>query len=78
MWIEIIGYVGMAFVLGSFLMRKIQWVRIVNMVGATLSLVYGILTQTWPTAALNGALLIINSMYVIIYLDKTRRKKNIQ
>ena len=52
-------------------------VRIVNMVGAILSLTYGILTQTWPTAALNGALLIINGVYLIIYFHKTRKKETI-
>ena len=74
--IEIIGYTGMAFVLISFLMRKIQWVRIVNMVGATLSLIYGILTLTIPTAALNGALLAINAVFVTIFFINQNREKN--
>ena len=75
MWIDIIGYVGMALVLCSFLMKKLTLVRLVNMCGAILSLVYGILTHTWPTAILNGSLLLINGIYLI--LDKTRKKKAI-
>lgn len=80
MWIEVIGYTGMGFVLLSFLMRKILWVRIVNMIGATLSLIYGILTMTIPTAALNGSLLAINAVFVSIffireYQDKKKKEK---
>lgn len=75
MWIDIIGYTGMALVLCSFLMKKLTLVRLVNMCGAVLSLAYGILTSTWPTAILNGALLLINGIYLI--LDKTRKKKDI-
>ena len=74
--IEIIGYTGMAFVLISFLMRKIQWVRIVNMIGATLSLIYGILTFTIPTAALNGALLAINAVFVTVFFINQKREKS--
>lgn len=77
MWIEIIGYIGMALVLCSFLMKKVHLIRIVNMCGAILSLIYGILTQTWPTAALNGALLIINGIFLIIYFTKPSNKDNI-
>lgn len=78
MWIEIIGYMGMGFILISFLMKKIHIIRIVNMIGAVLSLTYGILTFTIPTAVLNGALLIVNGIYLFIFLHKTRRKKDIQ
>ena len=77
MWIEIIGYVGMALILCSFLFKKIQVIRIVNAVGSIFSLTYGILTHTWPTAILNISLLIINSIYIFIFLHKTRKKKDI-
>lgn len=69
-WIEIIGYVGMALILIGFMMKDIKVVRSINMVGAVLSLIYGILTRTWPTACLNGALLIINGIYMITYIRK--------
>jgi hypothetical protein len=48
---DIMGYVGMAFVLISFLMPKMVWLRILNMVGSGFSLAYGIATRTFPTAA---------------------------
>ena len=74
-FIEVIGYTGMAIVLASFLMKDIKWVRIVNMVGASLCLVYGIFTRTIPTACLNGALFLINAVYMTIYYVKAHKKK---
>jgi len=73
MWIEIIGYVGMSLILCSFLFKKIQIIRTVNMIGSIFSLTYGILTRTWPTAILNMSLLIVNCVYLIIYLYKKRK-----
>lgn len=74
MWIEVIGYIGMALVLGSFLMKKVHLIRLVNVCGAILSLIYGIFTRTWPTAVLNGALIIINCIYLFLFLHKTYKK----
>lgn len=77
-FIEIIGYLGMALVLCSFLMKDIKWVRIINICGAILSAIYGILTLTIPTAVLNGCLLIINFAFVISYIIKEKRNKDDQ
>lgn len=74
-WIEVIGYVGMALILIGFMMKDIRAVRTINMCGAVLSLIYGILTTTIPIACLNAALLIINGIYMITYLIKHKRKK---
>ena len=76
-WIEIIGYVGMALILCSFLFKKVTVIRIVNAIGSIFSLTYGILTRTWPTAILNISLLVINSIYIFIFLHKTRNKKDL-
>lgn len=73
-WIEVIGYLGMALVLASFLMKDIKWVRTVNICGAILSAVYGILTNTWATSILNFSLIIINVIYLTIIIYKERRK----
>lgn len=75
LWIEIIGYTGMALILISFMMKDIRLIRAINMCGAVLSLIYGILTRTIPTACLNASLFIINSIYMIIYIRKRREKK---
>ena len=71
-YLEIFGYVGMALVLISMMMTSVKWLRIVNMSGATVCFVYGILTNTWPTALLNLGLLIIQ----IVQLYRLHMKEN--
>ena len=74
--IDIIGYAGTAFVVLSFSMKKVVWIRIVNMIGSVLSLIYGVFMNTCPTAILNGFLLVVNTIFLIlIYLDKRRKEK---
>lgn len=42
-WTEWIGYAAAAFVVCSFLISNIKWLRSVNMMGAVLFVIYGIL-----------------------------------
>ena len=58
-YLEIFGYVGMALVLVSMMMTSLKWLRILNMSGAIICAIYGIMTNTWPTALLNIGLLIV-------------------
>lgn len=78
MWIEVIGYVGMALILVSFLFKKIEVIRVINAFGSIFSLTYGFLTRTWPTAILNISLLIVNCVYLIIYVRKTKGGNTIE
>lgn len=71
-YLEIFGYVGMALVLISMMMTSVKWLRILNMSGAIICAVYGILTNTWPTALLNIGLLIIQ----MVQLYRLYRKEN--
>ena len=64
-YLEIFGYVGMALVLVSMMMTSVKWLRILNMSGALICAIYGILTNTWPTALLNIGLLIIQIVQLI-------------
>lgn len=75
--IEIVGYVGMAFVILSFLFGDVLKLRILNVIGGSLSAVYGFLTKTYPTMALNIALVIINLVMIVCVL-KTRKKKKLE
>ena len=61
---DIVGYVGMGFVLISFLLKDIKWVRRINIIGALISAIYGFATKTYPTLILNAALTIINLFYL--------------
>ena len=62
---EIIGYVGSAFVLASFLMASVVRLRIINSIGCVVSVVYGLLIHAYPTVIMNAALLLINIFFLI-------------
>ncbi|WP_022761547.1 MULTISPECIES: hypothetical protein [unclassified Butyrivibrio] len=65
---EIIGYVGSALVLLSFMMVSVYKLRIVNMMGSLVCVIYGLLIHAYPTVVMNLALVAIN----IYYLTKMR------
>lgn len=72
-YLEIFGYVGMSLVLVSMMMTSVKWLRILNMSGAVICAVYGILTNTWPTAFLNIGLLIVQMLQ--LYRLRLQEKK---
>lgn len=73
-WMEVIGYLGMALVIISFLFKNIRVLRIINLAGSVCCSIYGFITATYPTAFLNLILVIINLYFPIIYFIKIRRK----
>lgn len=72
---QIIGYVGMAFVLIGFLFKNIKKVRLFNVIGCVFTIVYALLDFQFPTLCLNTCLLIINSIYLLRYRNKNDEKK---
>ena len=62
---EIIGITATLFVLLSFLMKDIGKVRIVNIIGAVLFVIYGVLINSLSTWLLNGVLIGIHIYYLI-------------
>ena len=56
-----LGFIGMGFVIGSFLTKDIKTLRILNMVGCVIFLAHGLLIQDLATMLTNGALLTINT-----------------
>ena len=72
-WLDVFGYIGMALVLVSMMMTSLKWLRILNMSGAVICAVYGILTNTWPTAMLNIGLLLIQIVQLYrLYLQEKK------
>jgi hypothetical protein len=61
---EVIGYVGTALVLISFLMSSVYKLRVINTIGSAISAVYGVLMHVYPTVALNATLAIINIFFL--------------
>lgn len=67
-WKEIIGICATLFILVSMLFPTSSykgsfWLRILNLVGSAIFVVYGVLLPTISTAVLNGCLIIINAYH---------------
>lgn len=59
-WLEIFGYIGTALVIVSMMMTSVLKLRIINMCGGLISMIYAILCNTWPVVVLNASLICIN------------------
>lgn len=61
---EFIGIAATIFVLLSFLMNDIKMVRFINIIGAALFVIYGLLIGAFSTYLLNGLLIGIHIYYL--------------
>jgi len=63
-----VGYAAMATVLISFLMKKVNNLRLVNSVGCLLFVVYGFLLDplSYPIIITNTAIFLINLYYLVL------------
>ena len=73
MSIEIIGYLGTAFVLASFMMSDIKKLRTVNIIGGLLWTVYGIIVGS--SSIIVGNVLIVLIQGYKLYKLATKREK---
>lgn len=69
-YLEIFGYIGTALVIVSMMMTSVLKLRIINMSGALISLIYAVCVQTWPVAVLNACLLCINFVQTVRQLTQ--------
>lgn len=63
--LELFGYFGTALVLLSFVMTNIKWLRVINMAGGIVSLIYAICVNTMPVVVLNASVTVINAAQLI-------------
>lgn len=70
--LEIVGIIATLFVLTSFLMSGERNIRIINIVGALIFVVYGILIGALSVWILNGALFFIH-IYKLYKLNKQNK-----
>ena len=70
--IEYIGYVAMAFIGISFLMKDIRKLRLLNLIGAGLFIVYGILLKKPPIYLLNSFIVLVNIYYLFPKKESTK------
>lgn len=71
---EILGTIASIFVLISFLMKGERNIRLINIIGAFIFIIYGILINAFSIWFLNGVLLIIHIIKLIKRIDKNGRK----
>lgn len=58
--VELIGFFAGICVLLSFLTSNIKKVRMINMVGCLLFVVYGFISSAWSVMFINGCLFVIH------------------
>ena len=65
-WAEYVGYLASAFVVGSFLLKKITAIRTVNLLGCICFVLYGIYSgMLWPIIIPNAVLAFIQLYHII-------------
>jgi uncharacterized protein with PQ loop repeat len=65
-FVDVIGYLGSAVVLISFLMKDIRTLRIVNTIGCSLFVIYGVMLHySWPIIITNVAIVGINLFFFL-------------
>lgn len=70
-WIEWFGYLASVVVAVSLTMQSLVKLRWINLVGALLFSIYGLMIGALPVAALNGFIVIANLYYLLgIYTSK--------
>ncbi|MBO4420104.1 MAG: YgjV family protein [Oscillospiraceae bacterium] len=70
--LQAVGYFSTVLILISFLMTSVLKLRLVNLVGSAIFVVFAFLTKSYPTAIMNVGLCIIN-IYFIIRLLRSKR-----
>jgi len=68
---ELVGYIAMAFLVVSFLPKQIRRIRIINFIGCTFFVLYGILLGwKWPLIVSNGLIALIQIYHLFIAKNK--------
>ncbi len=68
---EIIGYIASLLIVVSLLMASVLKLRVINLVGAIVFTVYGLLIGALPVALTNGAIIVID-VYHLVRLARER------
>lgn len=75
-YLELFGYLGTGLVLMSMAMTSLVKLRLFNMAGSVISLIYALVIATWPVALLNAGMIAINSVQLLRYY-RIRKKEAI-
>ena len=64
-YLELFGYAGTALVLMSMMMNSMTKLRIFNICGSVISMIYAALSNTWPVVFLNFGMIFINCVQLL-------------
>ena len=63
--LEIFGYIGTALIILSMTMKSINKLRVFNIAGSAISVIYSLIIVAWPTVILNVCLAAINIYHLV-------------
>ena len=64
-YLEIFGYIGTALVITSMMMKSLNKLRVFNIAGSIISMLYSIATSAWPIVIMNAFLICINTYHLV-------------
>ncbi len=76
MMIEMVGYIGSGLVLVSMLMSDMTKLRLINSIGSSIFVIYALIIHSYPTAFMNGCLVVINVISLINFRKLKKGKRN--
>lgn len=75
--IDLIAYIGSAFILVSFMLKSQIKLRILNSIGALIFIYYSVYKGDYPVIFINSSIVIINIIYVIKNTKWKKDTKNV-
>ncbi len=75
---EIIGYIGTAFVIFSFVMKDMIKLRIINIIGCSVFIIYSVLMESIPLILTNSMIIMVHGFYLWRYIIEQKSLKNEQ
>lgn len=66
---EWIGYAASIFIVLSFVVNNLKFIRVINMIGCLCFVVYGAYFEAWPVVIPN-AILVFIQLYFLLFKDK--------
>lgn len=63
--LELVGYVASGLIAVSLMMSSILRLRLINLAGAAIFALYGLLIHAYPVAVLNGLIVVVNAFHLV-------------
>lgn len=77
-YLEIFGYIGTLLVILSMAMRSVKKLRIFNICGSFISMIYAAECNTWPIVIMNATLIVINFYHLMRSKHRSRCAECVQ